>query len=64
MVNLPLLAAVIGSATISHQWYPDRLNTAGHHFERAGTSLGISCGMNVLREFWPDIKKKIPFVKN
>jgi hypothetical protein len=63
MVNLPLLAAAIGSATISHQWYPDRLNTAGHHFKGAGTSLGVSCGMNVAREFWPDIKKKIRFRK-
>ena len=62
MVNLPLMVAAIGSSTISHQWYPDRFNTVGHHFGGAGTSLAFSGGMNVAREFWPGIKKKIPFL--
>jgi hypothetical protein len=63
MINLPLLAAAMSAAIISDQWKPDRLNTARDHFEATGIDLGFAAGMNVLREFWPDIKRKIRFVK-
>jgi hypothetical protein len=59
MINLPLLTAAMSAAIISDQWKPDRLNTAQDHFEATGIDLGFAAGMNVVREFWPDIKKKI-----
>ena len=62
MVNLPLMVAAIGSSTISHQWYPDRFNTVGHHFGGAGTSLAFSGGMNVARNFGRGSRRKSRFL--
>ena len=51
--------AAYGAAFISRSWHPPEYHTFGSGF-RAGTiSLGIDTGMNLLREFWPDIKKRL-----
>lgn len=40
-------------------WYPDSRDGAGHAVLRGTTCLGLDLGKNVLREFWPDIKRKL-----
>jgi hypothetical protein len=53
------LAGIYGAAFISNAWYPlSRANTS-HAFARGSTALSATVGWNVLREFWPDIKRHI-----
>jgi hypothetical protein len=53
------LVGAYGSAYISRQWYPPEYHTAAAGFYAGSTSLGVDIGLNVLREFLPDIKKKV-----
>jgi len=43
---------------ITHSWYPDRLNTWDRKLESGTLYLGWRGVSNMLREFWPDVKRK------
>ena len=45
---------------IYHTWYPDRLNTANRLVAEGSLSLGWHAVGNVVREFWPEIRSRIP----
>jgi hypothetical protein len=64
MLNVASLGNTFGGAAIANQWRPDRQNTAGYFVRSASTSIAITAGFNVVREFWPEIRKKVPFFKN
>ena len=52
---------VLGNATsvaISNSYYPDN-RTVGSNVEKLGQQIGIDAISQVLKEFWPDIKRKI-----
>lgn len=42
---------------LTDQWYPDRLNTWQHKFESGTWNLGWRGATNMLREFWPEVKR-------
>jgi hypothetical protein len=46
-----------GSAFISNSWHPAGEDTTGDAFKRAGITLALGAGMNVFREFWPDMRR-------
>ena len=51
---------VLGNATavaISNSYYPDN-RTVGANVEKLGQQIGIDAASQVLKEFWPDIKRK------
>jgi hypothetical protein len=53
---------VLGAATaiaISNAYYPDGRNV-GNNLQRFATQLGFDAASNVLKEFWPDLKRKLP----
>jgi hypothetical protein len=53
---------VLGAATslaISNAYYPDG-RTVGSNLGRYGEQLGFDAASNVLKEFWPDLKRKLP----
>jgi hypothetical protein len=53
---------VVGAATslaISNFYYPDG-RTAGNNLGRYAVQLGFDAASNVLKEFWPDLKRKLP----
>ena len=53
---------VFGAATslvISNAYYPDG-RTVGNNMGRYGLQLGFDAASNVLKEFWPDLKRKLP----
>lgn len=53
---------IAGSATslaISNAYYPDG-RTAGNNLGRYALQLGFDAASNVLKEFWPDVKRKLP----
>jgi hypothetical protein len=52
------LIAAYGAAYISRTWYPSSYHTFAAGLSAGSVSLGIDVGMNLLREFGPDIKKK------
>jgi hypothetical protein len=53
---------VVGGATflaISNAYYPDGRNVADN-MGRYAVQLGFDAASNVLKEFWPDLKRKLP----
>jgi len=50
------ISGIVGSAMISRLWHPVRFHTVASGFSAAGVGFGAEAGINVLREFWPDIR--------
>jgi hypothetical protein len=51
----------LGNATgtaISNAYYPDNRDV-GDNVEKLGSQIGIDAASQVLKEFWPDIKRKL-----
>jgi len=48
-----------GSAYISHQWWPRQFNDFHNGFVAGTDSMGMDVGMNIMREFMPDIKRAL-----
>ena len=51
---------VLGNATavaISNSYYPDN-RSAGQNIEKLGQQIAIDAASQVLKEFWPDLKRK------
>jgi hypothetical protein len=46
-----------GSAFISRIWQPGSLNSPGDGAVNFGVAIGADAGFNVIREFWPDVKR-------
>jgi len=46
-----------GATVISNAYYPDNRNVLGN-VEKLLEEVGTDAGSQVLKEFWPDIKRK------
>ncbi len=57
--NISKVAGAVSAGLISTRWYQPPDDTVGRGFGRAGVSLAVSAVTNVLREFWPDIRRKL-----
>jgi hypothetical protein len=44
---------------ITDQWYPASKNTWGHKWQSGSEFLALRGVTNMLREFWPDISRKL-----
>ncbi|MEO8028901.1 MAG: hypothetical protein ABI823_20640 [Bryobacteraceae bacterium] len=55
-IALGQISGTVGSAFLSRLWQPDRLHTVSSGFSTTGISFGIDAGINVVREFWPEIR--------
>ncbi|MCC6857855.1 MAG: hypothetical protein IT158_04805 [Bryobacterales bacterium] len=53
----PTVISGYGTAFLTNAWYPAGENSTRDALMRGTTNLGWTAGKNVLREFWPDIKK-------
>ena len=49
----------LSSGAISTSYYPESERNAGGVFERAGIQLGFDAGFNLVREFYPDVMRKL-----
>lgn len=56
---VPRILGAYGSGFIAATWYPDRLATTSHSLRRGSFSLAYEVPRNLLREFWPDIRRKL-----
>ena len=50
------LSGAFGSGLISRLWQPASLHTVASGLTSGGITLGIDGGMNVVKEFWPEIR--------
>lgn len=55
--DIPSLAAAYGSNMIAVYWYPSRYNPLTDGVRWGTQQVGITAGMNIVREFTPDIKR-------
>lgn len=57
--NYSEIAGGAASLAISNAYYPDG-RTVRNNLGRYGLQLGFDAASNVLKEFWPDLKRKLP----
>ena len=57
--NYSELGGAATSLAISNAYYPDG-RSAGNNLGRYAVQLGFDAASNVLKEFWPDLKRKLP----
>lgn len=50
------ISGAFGSGLISRLWQPASVRTIGSGFESGGITIAVDAGLNVLREFWPEIR--------
>jgi hypothetical protein len=57
--NWPGTMAPLASAGLSNAYLPEAQRTVGYTFENYGWSLASSVGINLLKEYWPTITRKV-----
>jgi hypothetical protein len=55
-VNVAEISGAFGSGLISRLWQPASTRTISEGFESGGITLGVDAALNVIREFWPEIR--------
>jgi hypothetical protein len=56
-LTIAKVAGYYGSGMISTAWYPDRYTATGDGVRLGTLSLVSGTGVNVIREFWPEIRR-------
>lgn len=51
--------ATLGMPFIGQQWWAGQFRTVPEGFRQGAVGLGVGVGMNIGREFWPDIRMKL-----
>ena len=51
------MGGAAGAAFISREWQPRSTTTAGDGAVSFGISMGSDVGFNVVREFWPGLRR-------
>jgi hypothetical protein len=59
MISVSRLAGAYVTPIITDTWYPDRLNTWSHKMQSGTEFLLLRGATNMLREFWPEISRKL-----
>ena len=57
--NWAQILGPLGAAGLANTYLPSENRTIGNTFENYAISEGIAAGVNVLREYWPHINKKL-----
>lgn len=52
------ISGLFGSALISRLWMPSRIRTVSSGVTSGGVSMGVDAGLNMVREFWPEIRRR------
>ena len=59
MISPAKIAGAYATPMIMNNFYPDRLNTWPRAFDNGTSYLAWRGATNMLREFWPDIRRKV-----
>lgn len=54
--NVAEVSGAFGSGLISRLWQPASVRTVSEGFESGGITLAVDAALNVVREFWPEIR--------
>jgi hypothetical protein len=57
--NISELGGTAAAGAIANAYYPDEDRTAGKAAARWGMQIGLNAFSNGLKEFWPDIRRKL-----
>jgi hypothetical protein len=57
--DIPAMAGAYGGGMLSMSWYPHRFNPLTDGVRIGSQQVGLVVGMNVVREFMPDVKRKL-----
>ncbi len=57
--NVSEIAGNAFAASLSNIYYPDSQRTVGNTTQKWGVNVASDAGFNVLKEFWPDIRRKL-----
>ena len=55
------LAGTFGGGLVSRTWHPEGHDSFVDGLRSGGISFGFEIATNVFREFWPDLRKHLPF---
>jgi hypothetical protein len=58
--NLSLVLGGVAATALSNAYYPERDQTVGYTLVRFGEQMAVVAVTNVLKEFWPGIRSKLP----
>ena len=50
------ICGAIGSGLVSRLWQPASVGSLASGFASGGITLGVDAGLNVVKEFWPEIR--------
>ncbi len=50
------ITGAIGSGLVSRLWQPASVSSVASGFASGGITLGVDAGLNVVKEFWPNIR--------
>jgi hypothetical protein len=50
------ICGAIGSGLVSRVWQPASVSSLASGFTSGGITLGVDAGLNVIKEFWPEIR--------
>jgi hypothetical protein len=59
--NISEVLGNMGVTAVSTFYYPDS-QSAANALERYGLALGNDAISNLLTEFWPDLRRRLPFL--
>ena len=57
--NWPGVIAPLATAGLANTYMPDAQRTVSYTFERYGWSIAAAAGVNLLKEYWPSITRKV-----
>jgi hypothetical protein len=63
VLNIAKLVAYYASTAISTQWRPGHHSLASYTFANGSEQLGLSIPVNLLQEFWPDLRRRMSRIK-
>jgi hypothetical protein len=57
--NYSKVGGSYGASFLANSWFPAHSNGAGDAAERGTIGLGLNAASNVMKEFWPDVRRKV-----
>jgi hypothetical protein len=57
--NYSEVGSSYGASFLANSWFPAHSNGPGDALERGTIGLGLNTASNVVKEFWPDIRRRV-----
>jgi hypothetical protein len=57
--NYSEVGSSYGASFLANSWFPAHYNGTGDALQRGTIGLGLNTASNVVKEFWPDIRRRV-----